>query len=361
MIHFNCPKCGKGFTGSENCSGKKGKCSKCKSVVEIPFESNKILPKNGQKIPLQTNGSNRSFPPELQRPDFLDDRPEPVTNIPKEKEQQGKNRQNDFVRKLPWFIDIFFYPVTLTGMIMLAILAGVPFLIEVLPFIIGYLGQGSVVLGFLSMIIVFGGFFIVLTIALYKYWYFCQCIRDSAEGNIRIPQELGDSPGLGGIFSGLKSIVVCLVVAFAPAVIYGYETKQLDKYFILHILISVLPSEIISKYTAMDRTFYLLIGVGIVIFPMCFLSIVIHESIRGLNPILLITSIFKTFFQYIGIIIIFFAFFLIIQYLHYRIYYQGDLLVWVCRRFLIVYFSLIVAHLLGRFYYKNRWKLNWDV
>jgi len=360
MIHFNCPKCGKGFTVSEDYSGKKAKCSRCKSVIIIPFEKDQPLPNRQQEVSLPTNKDNRDIPPELQKPDFLDNQPAyEKAEFAETKDQQQE--QKDFTRRLPWFIDIFLYPLNLTGLIMIAILAGVPFIIEQLPYIMNYLGGGNVILWFLSMIIVFVGFFIVLAIALYKYWYFCYCIQDSAEGNIRIPQKIGDAPDLGELFSGLKNVGICLIAAFAPAIIYGFATKQLDRYFFIHFLVSAMPHDVIGKYMAMDLTFYLLLGWGVIIFPMGLLSITMHDSIWGLNPIILIFSIFKTFFKYIGVVMIFLLFFLMIQYIHYRIYFQRDLFVWYCRRFIIVYFSLIVAHLLGRFYYTNSQKLNWYI
>ncbi|MHC4105977.1 MAG: hypothetical protein ACYSR9_13630, partial [Planctomycetota bacterium] len=97
----------------------------------------------------------------------------------------------------------------------------------------------------------------------------------------------------------------------------------------------------------------------VLFFPMGLLSIVLFDSLDGLNPILIIGSVFSTFFQYFGMILLFFAIgalsIISVAYLPHS---------WLFRLFpniFLLYMSIIYAHLLGRFYWKYQEKLNWEV
>ena len=92
---------------------------------------------------------------------------------------------------------------------------------------------------------------------------------------------------------------------------------------------------------------------------MVLLAVVLFESLRALNPILIISSIFNVFLPYCGLVLLFFtvsgliAIMLVIMPRPFIISY---ILSAVC-----IYLSMIMAHLLGRFCYKYREKLNWEV
>jgi hypothetical protein len=92
------------------------------------------------------------------------------------------------------------------------------------------------------------------------------------------------------------------------------------------------------------------------------------DSIRGLNPVLLLSSIFSTFVQYSGLVLLVATIVLaVVLFTH----MQGTGNVWqnrASRMFLMILFNgitlyaiFVVAHLLGRFYYKYQDKLNWEV
>jgi len=83
------------------------------------------------------------------------------------------------------------------------------------------------------------------------------------------------------------------------------------------------------------------------------------DSLRGLNPILLIGSIFNTFLPYCAMVLVFVsAAFLIVQerpntrgsdVLAFIVYCVG------------IYLAMVVAHLLGWFYNRYEQELNWEV
>ena len=353
MIRFKCPNCAKGFTVDEGDCGKKGKCPGCKSIIVIPHNSE--APSVSEQPVSSTQDKERFLDlKELQKPKVLDNHQ--ASTVSEEAGfaaetgwQEAKKERNDFERKLPWFIDIFLYPANITGMAMLVILAGIPLLIAVLSL--------------LPLMGCFGAI-VNIVIGLYGYWYLCQCVRDSAEGYVRIPKGIGNYPDLRDMFSEMANIVGCLILFFAPASIYTFITKQ------------------------KNDIFYSLLILGIIFYPMSLLSIIMHNSAYGLNPLLLVTSIARTFFQYFGLILAFLAGAFIIEYLpsyfineylssyaesavassniknfysFFYSFYVRSVVIMGLFRFIEVYFLMVAAHLLGRFYHKNSPKLNWAV
>ncbi|MFA6186265.1 MAG: hypothetical protein WC770_03500 [Phycisphaerae bacterium] len=349
MIQFNCPNCAKNFIVDPKHSGKDARCSQCKSIIKIP----------SQETPI----SKSDFAGELQMPPCPDEKTDSVQNRYaehyEERQQQTKKWGNETERTRFWLFDIFLYPMNTAGLVMIAILAGVPLLIELLSLLTRYLGNFNPMIGFLHIVFACTSVVIAIIIALYKYWYFGRCILDSAEGNIRVPPGLGDTPGIGELFSALKNIVVSIFFAFAPAIIYGFYTKQFNYMFFYYLFTSFFPPEAMGHFAVLDKNFYILLGFGIVIFPMGILSVFIQDSIRGLNPVLLVKSIYKTFLPYLLIALLFFGFFILSQYIRYLILFKTSMLVWLCRRFIIIYLAIVLAHILGRFYYKNSEKLGW--
>ena len=113
-----------------------------------------------------------------------------------------------------------------------------------------------------------------------------------------------------------------------------------------------------SKQQLDDPIYWLLVGLGIFLFPMGLLAVAVFDSVRGINPILVIGSIFSTFFQYCGLVIFCYAFLLLIPLAGFfllRLWILGYLFMLVA-----FYLGLILAHLLGRFGWKYRDKLNWE-
>jgi hypothetical protein len=133
----------------------------------------------------------------------------------------------------------------------------------------------------------------------------------------------------------LIEIIGCLVFFFTPVLIYALNTKE-------HNVI-----------------FWSLLGYAVFFFPMGLLAVIMFDSIRGLNPVLLIGSIFSTFFQYCGLVLSFCAvggLFVIIT----SALSRARMLAFVLK-VVSIYLTMVVVHLLGRFYWRYREKLNWDV
>ena len=139
-------------------------------------------------------------------------------------------------------------------------------------------------------------------------------------------------------------IIGCFFLFFAPCVI-----------------------RLINNEGKTDNLFYYLLAAGAALFPISLLSVVMYDSVRGLNPVLLIKSILKTFFHYAGLVVVLWAGLFVIGYT--RIYFikafSANFVLFTLgvgiARFIKIYLLMVAAHLLGRYYYKNAERLNWEV
>jgi hypothetical protein len=89
------------------------------------------------------------------------------------------------------------------------------------------------------------------------------------------------------------------------------------------------------------------------------LAIVMFDSSSAYNPLLWAASICRTFFQYSGLVILF----CLLAWLLSKIVtsFHETLLAPYLFNAVFIYLLMIEAHLLGRFYFKNSEKLNWEV
>lgn len=338
MIEFTCDKCRQKLQMAEKDAGKKCRCPECKVILIVPeqvlfeFEtdsSGKISP-----IPFQTDESNTN----RNINSALDLKPKPVmseTN-PSFDETEGqpyseeypdeKNTREDTNKpRRPVLAAIFLYPTSIHGLSIIAVIVGIPFLINIFAMLAGPIW---------GIFIIIPGFFVIAVLAGYTFWYFCQCIRESADGQTKAPDVLVNAPALGDI--GWQFLQTAVSIAFfaAPGIIYYRYTGKTD------------------------ITFFLLLAYAALFLPMGLLAVVLYDAISALNPLLLIGSVLKTFLSYIKLVVLF--------------YIVGCLLFFVSRLSLFclfdviveaisVYLLLILAHLLGRFYRTNSKKLGWDI
>jgi hypothetical protein len=228
-------------------------------------------------------------------------------------------------RKLPWLIDIFLYPTSAPGLTALAIIILIPAFIALVAKALGPFG----------FIIAIPGFVIRILIGLYTFWYLCQCIRESALGDIRAPDMLENAPSLGDMYSQFLNIAACWACFIAPSLIYKVYTDDTGPIF------------------------WGLIVYAVIFFPMGLLAVLMFGSFTGLNPLVLIPSIFSTLFQYLALIgflgVLIAAFAAVTQVV------KGKIVLEFIAAAALVYLLMIIAHLLGRFFWKYQEKLNWEV
>lgn len=338
MIKFRCKNCGQKISVKSEHAGKQGKCPKCKIIVVIPkIERHSSL--QSQSPPIDSNAFGKTsildsalldFP----KKDNTSNQPDTEDNVFDDRLRAmhgfAGNKKPDettetATRKLPWPIDIFLYPTSKAGLMVYAIIIVIPLLINTVAILLGPLGF------FVSI----PGLVIKIVISLYTYWYLCECIRDSAQGGLRAPDILTRSPSLGDMFFQMLKIVGCYIFFAGPMTFYFFHTHRTDVIL------------------------WLLLAYAVLFFPMGLLAVIMFDSISGLNPLLLLASIFSTFFQYCGLVILLislsFAFIKIASPLTQS---------WISRRLfniVFIYLLMVLAHLLGRFYWRYQEKLYWEV
>lgn len=350
MIRFRCKKCGQRLSVPEKHAGKKGRCPKCKNILVVPkapavrpmtdkgkHEELKLGPKPTydltlQDVPQEYKVAERPAPAAGR--EFASDKT--IEDVRRLEEQLGiKKGEPVAERKLPWVIDIFLYPASKPGLIILGIIIGIPLLFKiVIQVFVAFALMFPPMLIFL-VLLAFVNIVVNIILGLYMYWYICECIRDSAAGGLRAPETVGITPGLGDMLWQLIRIVSCLAFFAAPVLIYAQYAQKAN--FI----------------------FWFLLAYAVLFSPMGLLAVVMFDSISGLNPVLLIGSIFSTFFQYCGLVILFYglgALSVIIV----SILQQSWILAYVSS-IALIYLLMVAAHLLGRFYWKYEEELNWEV
>jgi len=380
MIQFCCDYCAHKISVRDKDIGKQGKCPKCGNVITIPAESTIIeflceycdrrisVPKShaGKKaicpqcnntfiIPaIQSPGSaakqdysgdliarSTDSPHDLTLLDVpeeykLKDEPADQSNITEEaidQQQESEEAGPAGHRRLPWFIDIFLYPVSWSGLTHLAIFTIIPTLIAIL----------RTSLGKAAMIVGLPGFIINILIFLYIGWYFTECVRDSAKGGTRAPEAFA-SMGAGEMWSQIQHIVGCYLILISPAFFYSLYTGKLD------------------------AVYWGLLITGSFFFPMGLLACIMFDSISGLNPKLLIGSIFSTFFEYCVLVLLVIAVIFIFTQLAGMVETEAPkkpsasmLILGGALFFVGLYIAIVIAHIIGRFYWRYEDKLNWEV
>jgi hypothetical protein len=128
------------------------------------------------------------------------------------------------------------------------------------------------------------------------------------------------------------NIIGCLVFFLMPAMIFSLITGGIG--------IIAIP----------------LLILGIFFYPMGLLSVILYDSVAGLDIKILLRSVRKTFKPYFGLFI-----FYVLILLSTLILVASEInLVWnAIFHFILIYLAFILAHLTGRFYWKYKNKLSW--
>jgi len=179
--------------------------------------------------------------------------------------------------RYPWVVERLLYPASVNGMVCIGLVWLVPLLANLINRVLALSGiPGVSILGLVLMGIQF-------LIGAYFWYYLADCLRDSALGGLRAPNPMERSNDLDGqeLIWHVAVILGCLVLCAGPAIGYRIITERID------------------------LVFYLLVTVGVIGFPMMFLAVVMFDSFSALNPLLIIGSMFSTFFPYCGVVIFF--------------------------------------------------------
>jgi hypothetical protein len=330
MIRFPCPHCGAKFKVPETQAGKEGPCPRCKERLTVPPAPEPEL----ELVRDETTGNART-PSKLLDQVAVHPQPLPVRKGSDTREDQraqellawlgsGSASKHTGERKVAWPIDILLYPASMSGIIALLILGVLPLVLQVLPF--GFLIGGR------------GVFFPGAAIGLYACWYLAECVYDSAKGGTRAPEIMDADTSLDELWSRGSYLIAVYLLFVGPAVLYLLFTRR------------------------MDGIFWALVAWAIFFFPMGLLAMVIHDSSFVLNPLFLLGSIFGVFVPYVCLLSFTAA-------LAGLFWYVGALLsrglapqwLWLFHTLIASYAALIMAHILGRFYWRHRERFDWGI
>ena len=335
VIKFRCENCGQKFSVHKNNAGKKGKCPKCKNIIVVPeLESTNSTLRQGDSEDSKINSKYSAYDlsllamPQKDKTQELPITPSETSGSSDKYEQEtGEDaEENATLYRLPWFIDIFLYPISASGLVNLAILSFLPRMLPPLGHLNYWMHPPPLSLAIIVLLV--------------GYLIYCvsDCIRDSADGNRRAPDiELSLSVIMNAweLVWLILNTFICVAFCVGPLLAYLIITKQTD------------------------IIFWLLVTYGVLYLPMVLLAVVLFDSLRALNPILIIASMLNVFLPYCGLVLLFFAvsgLIAIILVIMPQSWILSYILSAVC-----IYLTMIMAHLLGRFCYKYSEKLNWDV
>jgi phage FluMu protein Com len=333
---FTCEHCGRRLTVPAGQAGKKGRCPQCKKAVTVP---------TGVAEEPAAQPEVAALPGTFPRNSLLFDAPPPsaaASETPEQAEERLRTLQRDYVlrerdklpqRPLPWAIDIFLYPLCRSSLIILTLGTVIPLVLRVILKLSRALALAfapALIPWVLSIIAHWGA---MLVFVLYITWYVAECIRDSAAGGIRAPDTTALTPGVSELIGQSLTVLACAGTCVAPAILFTDGGT--------------------------DPLFWILYGLGGFLFPMALLAVTLFDSLRALNPILLLSSLFSTFLPYCLLAAFCCATYLLpplaIRCLLNEFWLYGYLLL-----FVTFYLALVLAHLVGRFYWRNEERLNWD-
>jgi hypothetical protein len=164
------------------------------------------------------------------------------------------------IHKLPWILDILLYPTSIPGLINLGIF-------WILPIFLGFIRR-ILPIPFVWTI----GSFVVAT---YMCYYLMECIRDSAKGGIRAPENISSMPSTSDTVSQTMEIVASIVIFWGPVAAYS-----------MYKIFWQTTGSNFAYNLRTDTVFWLLLGYGIFFFPMGLLALAMFNSTSAFNPFL---------------------------------------------------------------------------
>lgn len=330
-MKFRCPNCSQKLLAKDSQAGWIRTCPRCKRKIAVPeFSTPKAVPGR--------SGSDDGLL-DLPKPDA--DIGNPFTPAPRQVDDDSAVRlreqevlasagmtpppEHTGERRVAWPIDVLLYPANTHGLVFIGIVVGVPFLMALFRQLIPLLGMG---LGIIFLIV-------SVIIALYAGWYFAECVYDSAKGGTRAPDVF--VVGVGDMWSRFSYLLGVYILFAAPVGFYYGITQKID------------------------WIFWGLLAWALVFFPIGLLAMVAMDSTTALNPLFLLGSIFRVFVPYLGLVLVLGSLGVLIE-IVLRTVSPGDSMgLDVIELLISVYGALIMAHVLGRFYWRHSERLDWGL
>jgi len=217
----------------------------------------------------------------------------------------------------PWPVEVLMYPLSVSGIVHVLILAFLGAQLRpTLSF--NYWRWGPPAFHFVFLVV----------LGAYCLFYLIACIRESADGGTKPPDvnQLPEELTADAIIGKLGAMVIWVAFCLGPAVAYAFLTKRID------------------------WGFWALLAGAIVYAPMALLAVAMFDSVRALNPILILPSILSTLIPYLLFVVGLGT----VSALMVLLYCLSGF-----TSILWAYLMLMIAQALGRFYLRFEDRLNW--
>jgi len=301
FIVFRCTFCNHKLRAAASDAGKKRRCPNCRNLVPVPHRRQENAPAARQTDPAFFAGF-------------------PITKV----EQTQPPR-----RRYLWPVDVLLYPCNRHGLAMMGIFVGIPLFIDILALLV------LAVAGIMTILISIPGIVVKIVLALYACWYFTECIRDSAAGGLRAPDVLVNAPSIGDMGWQTVRVLFCFLFFVAPAFIY-YNFARTP-----------------------DAIFWILLATGVFVFPMGLLSTIMFDSVFGMSPLVVFASIMSVFLPYLGLLLLACASVCLVVLTGY--FYAKHIPLRFLLTAVLVWIFMLDSHLIGRFFFRYRDRLDWEV
>ncbi|MFI4912453.1 MAG: hypothetical protein ACIAQZ_12370 [Sedimentisphaeraceae bacterium JB056] len=218
----------------------------------------------------------------------------------------------------------FMYPFSKQGLINIVTIIIIFLVSSFLSVFTSFMFLGFV-LRLLLNLIAFGYFFMYLNL----------CIVDSSDGGLVAPDTTPGSGGMGDLVEELKWGVLPIVACLLPVFLYTVFSEH-----------------------PVRGVFLILFFAGIFVYPMLSLRTAMFRHVSAFNPVAILFNIIRFFPGYISLVVaIAVAFVPVVA----TVYISdrnpiASLLVmpW------FLYGCIVLSHLIGRFYFNRKDKLDWD-
>ena len=152
------------------------------------------------------------------------------------------------------------------------------------------------------------------------------------------PEVFGADIGLSGMWSRVSYLLAVCIIYLLPATLYP------------------------MYFGRRDVVFAVLLTWAVIFFPMGLLAMVMHDDTSVLNPLFLLGSILRVCLPYLGLLFMVAALGLVFWLID-RLSGQGPPPLWLdlLGFFIMGYLTFILAHLLGRFYWRYRDRFDWGL
>jgi DNA-directed RNA polymerase subunit RPC12/RpoP len=376
MIKFRCSNCNKKFGVPDDYAGRRIRCNTCDQHTFVPKSAAQvtILPSIPDRVaaepsevgggvpasggPMELSQKPQDAQIELQPPfQFEEFKLSPEEDLPpmdpnleairqasrlraqhsaettKTDEKPERFPAKEAVASPDWYWP-FVFPIRGAAMGMIGVFI-------VCEIVISFLA----VIPIISLIV----FLFSLIVRAYIFWYLYLCVQTAAEGKIRSPDILQEDEGdfLGMIWRMLR-MILAVFFCMAPAIIYFVWTN------------AAILTGTNTGNAGIDGVFWSMFAAGLFFLPMTLLSIVMHDSIGGLNPFLIVWSVLRTLLKYLVLA----ACFSIPLGLTFVVnLFSSRLGFWFAlpAEVLSYYLAFVGAAMLGRFFYINEERLNWNM